>query len=89
MFFKIALNMIAGCFDTSCRAPAGSDQLVLGVILIKRETTRPRLDVWLGGRSSISNEWAEGVVGYLKTEFPKAEVFRYKPHYGGGNGAKR
>jgi hypothetical protein len=55
--------------------------MVLGIVQMKKETSRPRLDVWLGssGSTKIGSFWAEGVVGYLRKEFPGAEVFNYKP----------
>ena len=75
--------MVAGVFDTSCPSPAGTDQQVVGAVFIKRDP-RPRLDIWLGGHSGISNDWAGAVVEFLKVEYQGAEVFRYKPHYSSG-----
>jgi hypothetical protein len=83
-FFKTALSLIAGVFDSSCPPPPGRDSQVLGAILVKKEASRPRLDIWLGGRSEVTLQWAEEVIGFLKAEYPKGEVYRYKPHYAPG-----
>lgn len=81
MFFHTALNLVSGFFDNSCPPPPGTDLQVLGAVLINRQASRPRLDIWLGGKSKVSIEWANGVKEMLKSEYPKAEVYQYKPHY--------
>jgi len=81
MFFHTALNLVSGFFDNSCPPPPGTDLQVLGAVLINRQASRPRLDIWLGGKSKVSIEWANGMKEMLKSEYPKAEVYQYKPHY--------
>lgn len=55
--------------------------MVLGIVQMKKGSLRPRLDIWLGssGSNKIGSFWAEGVVGYLKKEYPGADVFNHKP----------
>jgi hypothetical protein len=80
MFFRIALNLIAGCFDHACPPPPGFDSMVVGAVQLKRDL-RPRLDLWLGGSQTVPMRWAEEVVGYLHREFPKAGVYQYKAFF--------
>jgi hypothetical protein len=57
---------------------------VLGTVLINRQASRPRLDIWLGGKSKVTTAWAEEVIETLRVEYPKAEVHKYRPHYASG-----
>jgi hypothetical protein len=70
--------MVCGHLDEACPSPKGTDMKVVGIIYHSRKT-RPRLDVWLGGRSCPTNQWTRKVEAYLKTEMESSEVYPYKP----------
>jgi hypothetical protein len=63
--------MVCGHLDGACPSPKGTDMKVVGIIYHSRKT-RPRFDVWLGGRSCPTNQWTRKVEAYL-------EVDPYKP----------